>query len=87
MYPAPAAVMMQHLLTLPALADEQDYMLEVQIGQKIVDCNKTQLIGEINTLLLADWGYTYYQVDKVIQGPTNRIMCTEANNSPIYCPQ
>ncbi|AZG73409.1 serine protease inhibitor ecotin [Shewanella livingstonensis] len=82
MYPAPTTGMVQHVLTLPALTDEQDYMLEVQIGQnKIVDCNKAQLIGEINTLSLAGWGYTYYQVDNIMQGPTTRMMCTEAKTA------
>jgi ecotin len=77
MYPSPSTGMVQHVLTLPTLADEQNYMLEVQIGQnKLVDCNKINLIGKISTLSLAGWGYVYYQVDKVMQGPTTRMMCT-----------
>ncbi|MBB1317306.1 serine protease inhibitor ecotin [Shewanella sp. SR43-4] len=82
MYPAPTSGMVQHILTLPALTNEQDYMLEVQIGQnKVVDCNKTQLMGDINTLSLPGWGYVYYQVDQVMQGPTTRMMCTEAKKA------
>ncbi|MGI2037371.1 serine protease inhibitor ecotin [Shewanella frigidimarina] len=82
MYPAPTEGMVQHVLTLPALNDEQDYMLEVQIGQnKIVDCNKTKLIGEIDKKSLAGWGYVYYQVDKVMQGPTTKMMCTNAKSA------
>jgi ecotin len=77
MYPSPSAGMVQHVLTLPTLTDEHDYMLEVQIGQnKLVDCNKINLIGKISTLSLAGWGYVYYHVDKVMQGPTTRMMCT-----------
>ncbi|MBB1439915.1 serine protease inhibitor ecotin [Shewanella sp. SG41-4] len=82
MYPAPTAGMVQHILTLPALADEHDYMLEVQIGQnKIIDCNKPKLIGEIDKLSLAGWGYVYYQVNKVMQGPTTKMMCTNAKSA------
>ncbi|WP_137227057.1 serine protease inhibitor ecotin [Shewanella sp. MEBiC00475] len=78
MYPVPEAGMVQHILTLPALNNEQQYLLEVQIGQqKMVDCNKVRLIGEISSLSLPGWGYIYYQVDNIIQGPNTLMMCTE----------
>jgi ecotin len=82
MYPAPTEGMVQHILTLPELKNEQDYMFEVQIGQnQIVDCNKTKLIGDIDKVSLAGWGYVYYLVEKVMQGPTTKMMCTNAKSA------
>ena len=82
MYPKPQQGMVQHILTLPALADEPLYMLEVQIGQnKLVDCNKVRLMGEIQLLTVESWGHPYYQVDSVMQGPTTKMMCTNAKTA------
>ncbi|MGI2170921.1 serine protease inhibitor ecotin [Shewanella sp. MF05960] len=82
MYPAPKENMMQHILTLPKLNDESQYLIEIQIGQnKLVDCNKMHLMGDIHTLTLEGWGYPYYQVDSIIQGPSTKMMCTEAKKA------
>ncbi|MCT8986423.1 hypothetical protein N4T56_07905 [Shewanella sp. KJ10-1] len=69
MYPAPQANMVQHIITLPKLNNESEYLIEIQVGQnKLVDCNKVKLIGEIQTLSLDGWGYRYYQVNNIMQG-------------------
>jgi ecotin len=82
MYPAPNENMVQHILTLPKLNDESQYLIEIQIGQnKLVDCNKVRLMGEIHTLSLDGWGYPYYQVDSMIQAPSTKMMCTEAKTA------
>ncbi|MGX9463451.1 serine protease inhibitor ecotin [Shewanella sp. A14] len=82
LYPAPKTGMVQHILTLPSLVNEANYMLEIQVGKHTaVDCNKVNLMGEIETLSLAGWGLTYYQVNNVIYGPTTRMMCTEAKTN------
>lgn len=45
MFPAPKKGMVQHILTLPKLENETDYMVEIQIGQtQLVDCNKHGLV-------------------------------------------
>lgn len=69
MFPAPAAGMVQHILSLPKLENEDDYMIEIQIGQtQMVDCNKHGLNGELKELTVQGWGYNYYQVDEIAEG-------------------
>jgi ecotin len=76
MFPAPAAGMVQHILTLPALENEQNYMVEVQVGQtKLVDCNKHGLRGELKAVNLQGWGYTYYEVNDIADGPSTMMAC------------
>ncbi|GGP64728.1 serine protease inhibitor ecotin [Shewanella saliphila] len=82
MYPAPQGNMVQHILTLPKLNNESEYLIEIQVGQnKLVDCNKVKLMGEIETMSLDGWGYRYYQVDSIMQGPSTRMMCTDAKTA------
>lgn len=76
MYPAPEAGMVQHILTLPKLDDESHYMVEIQIGQtQMVDCNGGSLMGDLQQHSVQGWGYNYYQVDSITQGPTTMMAC------------
>ncbi|MCL2919203.1 serine protease inhibitor ecotin [Shewanella litorisediminis] len=76
MFPAPSAGMVQHILTLPTLENEANYLVEVQIGQtKLVDCNKHSLRGELQTKDLKGWGYNYYEVAEIAEGPSTMMAC------------
>ncbi len=76
MFPAPKAGMEQHILTLPKLDDETNYMVEIQIGKtQMVDCNGASLMGEIKQQSVQGWGYNYYQVDAMTAGPTTMMAC------------
>lgn len=76
MFPAPKEGQIQHILTLNTLDNEADYMLEIQIGQtKMVDCNKHGLAGELKQLSVEGWGYNYYQVDSINEGPSTMMAC------------
>jgi len=76
MFPTPDEGMEQHILTLPKLSHESDYMVEIQIGQtKMVDCNRQMLTGELKQHSVKGWGYTYYQVDSITEGPSTRMAC------------
>lgn len=78
MFPAPKQGMVQHIITLPTLENEDDYLLEIQIGQtQQVDCNKHRLSGELKQLTVTGWGYSYYQVDAVSPGPSTMMACVE----------
>lgn len=78
MFPKPDKHMKQHVITLPALSNEDEFMLEIQIGQnKLVDCNRHRLMGEIVQKTVEGWGHHYYQVDKIMTGPSTMMMCTE----------
>ncbi|ACJ29137.1 Serine protease inhibitor, ecotin [Shewanella piezotolerans WP3] len=76
MFPAPKEGQVQHILTLDSLDNEADYMLEIQVGQtKMVDCNKHGLTGELKQLSVKGWGYNYYQVDSINEGPSTMMAC------------
>lgn len=78
MFPAPKLGMVQHILTLPTLENEDDYLIEIQMGQtQLVDCNKHGLSGELKELTVEGWGYSYYQVDDVSPGPSTMMACVE----------
>ncbi|MCL1142497.1 serine protease inhibitor ecotin [Shewanella gaetbuli] len=82
MYPKPSEGMTQHIITLPKRENEQDYLLEVQIGKtQLVDCNQHRLMGKLEQLTVEGWGYPYYQVEKVIDGPSTMKMCIEPKQS------
>ncbi|NRD73578.1 serine protease inhibitor ecotin [Shewanella sp. VB17] len=76
MFPAPTNGLEQHILTLPTLDDESNYLLEIQIGQtKMVDCNQQVLSGELMEHSVKGWGYHYYQVDSINEGASTRMAC------------
>ncbi|WP_256870914.1 serine protease inhibitor ecotin [Shewanella sp. Scap07] len=78
MYPAPDSGMKQVVLTLPKRVDEQDYKLEIEIGQwQQQDCNKQRLGGEIQQQTVQGWGYSYYQVDRISAGPSTLMACPD----------
>ncbi|MGS0727108.1 serine protease inhibitor ecotin, partial [Shewanella sp. 0m-11] len=78
MYPKPATGQEQHILTLPKLDNEADYRVEIEIGQtQMVDCNQHRLVGELKQHTVKGWGYSYYQVDKISEGPSTMMACFE----------
>ncbi|MCH1931300.1 serine protease inhibitor ecotin [Shewanella sp. A25] len=78
MFPAPETGMVQHILTLPKLENEDNYMLEIQIGQtKMVDCNLHFLKGELTEETLKGWGYSYFQLASVSDGPSTMKACID----------
>ncbi|QYJ87788.1 serine protease inhibitor ecotin [Shewanella mesophila] len=85
MFPIPTEGMVQHVITLPKLADEQHYMLQVSIGQKRwVDCNKHGLTGILQRLTLNGWGYEYYQVDAITEGPSTMMACFDKAKTEVF---
>jgi|GEM_PF-1057018 len=78
MFPAPAQGMEQHILTLPPLENEEYFMVEIQIGQtKLVDCNKHGLSGELTQESVKGWGYQFYRVKQISEGPSTMMACFE----------
>ncbi|ABV87649.1 serine protease inhibitor ecotin [Shewanella pealeana] len=87
MYPKPEAGQVQHILTLPKLDNEDDYRVEIQIGQtKMVDCNKHGLSGELKQHSVKGWGYNYYQVDTISDGPSTMMACFEQTKTEKFLP-
>ncbi|ABZ76518.1 proteinase inhibitor I11 ecotin [Shewanella halifaxensis HAW-EB4] len=87
MFPEPQAGQVQHILTLPKLDNEADYRVEIQIGQtKMVDCNKHGLVGELKQHTVKGWGYNYYQVDSISDGPSTMMACFEQTTTEKFLP-
>ncbi|WP_108946669.1 serine protease inhibitor ecotin [Shewanella halifaxensis] len=78
MYPKPEDGQVQHILTLPKLDNEDNYMVEIEIGQlRNVDCNKHGLMGKLTQKTVQGWGYNFYQVDEIKDGPSTMMACFE----------
>ncbi|WP_220755430.1 serine protease inhibitor ecotin [Shewanella sp. KT0246] len=78
MFPKPTENQVQHILSLTKRDDETNYKVEIQIGQnKMVDCNQHRLMGSVEKLSLQGWGYSYYSVDKMTDGPSTMMMCRD----------
>lgn len=78
MFPAPKAGVVQHILTLPKLDNEDDYMVEIQIGKtRMVDCNQHRLKGELTEQTLKGWGYSFYHVAELSEGPSTMKACID----------
>ncbi|MCZ4339816.1 serine protease inhibitor ecotin [Shewanella colwelliana] len=76
MFPQPTEGMVQHILNLPELENEAQYRIEILIGRtELVDCNKHGLRGELKQMNLDGWGYNYYQVDSISDGPSTMMAC------------
>lgn len=87
MFPSPAEGMEQHILTLPPLNDEQNYMVEIQIGQtKMVDCNKHGLSGELTLESVKGWGYQFYRVNQITDGPSTMMACIDTAKKEAFLP-
>ena len=87
MFPVPETGMVQHILTLPKLDDESNYMVEIQIGQtQMVDCNGGSLSGDLQQHSVQGWGYNYYQVDSITQGPTTMMACFKQAKKEAFVP-
>ncbi|MCG9730931.1 serine protease inhibitor ecotin [Shewanella sp. Isolate13] len=87
MFPAPQTGQVQHILTLPKLENEADYRVEIQIGQtKMVDCNKHGLNGELKQHSVKGWGYNYYQVDSISEGPSTMMACFDQAKTEKFLP-
>ncbi|WP_153913804.1 serine protease inhibitor ecotin [Shewanella sp. TC10] len=78
MFPKPLDNQVQHILSLSKRDDEANYKVEIQIGQnKMVDCNQHRLMGTVEKQSLQGWGYSYYTLDKLTDGPSTMMMCRD----------
>lgn len=63
-FPKPEKGFKKLIIHLPTKSKEENYKVEVFAGiEEKVDCNQYHLIGEIKTMDLPGWGYTYYKVE------------------------
>lgn len=76
MYPLPEAGYQRMVIELPAVVDEQDHEVELQVGKMMkIDCNSFFFTGKMVRKSIDGWGYPYEVVSN-IQGPiSTRMAC------------
>jgi ecotin len=64
MFPKAKEGFKQVYIQLPVAKNESDLKVEFFVGvEKLLDCNKHFLLGEVTTQDLQGWGYNYYEVE------------------------
>ena len=75
-FPAATAGQKRHVLTLPAVQNEEDYQVQLLIGKiETVDCNTRSLGGNVETRTAEGWGYDYYVVPQIGPGVSTLMGC------------
>ncbi|WP_292051178.1 MULTISPECIES: serine protease inhibitor ecotin [unclassified Brevundimonas] len=79
-FPAATAGQKRHVLTVPAVQNEDELKVELIIGKtQQIDCNNHVLGGEVQTRTAEGWGYDYYVVPRLGPGASTLMGCP--NNS------
>ncbi len=79
MYPQPKEGSLRFVIEVPALKNENNHKIELQIGKMMkVDRNQHILMGILEAKPLKGWGYTYLEASKIsgIRAST-RMACNE----------
>ncbi len=64
MFPRAKEGFKQVYIQLPVAKNENDLKVEFFVGaEKMLDCNRHFMMGEVKTQDLQGWGYTYYDVE------------------------
>ncbi|MEN4760966.1 ecotin family protein [Chryseobacterium sp. C39-AII1] len=64
MFPKAKEGYKQVYIQLPVAKNENDLKVEFFVGaEKMLDCNRHFMMGEVKTQDLQGWGYTYYDVE------------------------
>ncbi len=64
MFPKAKEGFKQVYIQLPVAKNENDLKVEFFVGaEKMLDCNRHFMMGEVKTQDLQGWGYTYYDVE------------------------
>lgn len=75
-YPDPGPNQQRFVIMLPEAAHEDNLKVQLMIGQtKTVDCNVHLLAGEMDEETVDGWGFTYFEVDELREGPSTLMMC------------
>ena len=78
MFPQAKEGFERHVIDVPKTENDHDHRVELLIGKNMmVDCNHHSFFGEIKSVTLKGWGYTYLEVDNIQSGPTTMMACPE----------
>lgn len=75
-YPKTEAGYQRHVIQLPALTEEQNAKVELQVGKNmVVDCNHHSFGATLVEYTVQGWGYPYYKVENVSGPVSTRMAC------------
>jgi len=78
MFPKAQKGFIRHVIEVPKTYNDDNHLVELLIGKTVlVDCNHHSFSGDIKSVTLKGWGYTYIEVNSIKNGPTRRMACKE----------
>lgn len=77
----------RHVIELPQRADEPGQRVELIAGKTMeVDCNQHSLGGQWQEKVVAGWGYSFYEIEKVGPGRSTLMACPPASTREAFVP-
>ena len=78
MFPEAENGYIRYIVEVPKTENDYDHKVELLIGKRMmVDCNHHSFSGKVEKFPLKGWGYSYYKVSDVRNGPTTMMACRE----------
>jgi ecotin len=91
MFPQPEEGYVRYIVEVPKTKNDYEHRIELLIGKKMmVDCNSHSFFGKLEKFPLKGWGYSYYKVSDIKNGPTTMRACNEPKKEAfilLYLPQ
>lgn len=86
-YPAADKGMTRQVITLPPQTNEENFKVELVIGQNMmVDCNRVLISGEIERGTIDGWGFDYLVLGKIGQPATTMMACPDNKKHEAFVP-
>ena len=78
MFPQAEKGYVRYIVEVPKTENDYDHKVELLIGKRMmVDCNAHSFFGKVEKFPLKGWGYSYYKVSKINNGPTTMMACRD----------
>lgn len=86
-WPEASAGMVRQMIQLPEQQNEQDFKVELVIGQTLeVDCNRHSLGGTLETKTLQGWGYDYAVFTPASGMASTMMACPDSKKTRQFIP-
>ncbi len=85
MYPATKDGFSKYYIWLPTLTDERNNKIEIIVGKNsMVDCNSTSFGADLEKKTVDGWGYSYYEVNKIVGPISTRMGCGDSTKKEAF---